>query len=84
MITVLLSITFGCGVFIAIAHVLNKNFIAPRYDVAANLVAFTCATASSIVLGEYIPAAFAIVAIICWCTLAVRTFHHSSVTDKSS
>jgi hypothetical protein len=39
----LLSVTFARGLFIAVAHVLNQRFIAPVYDVAANLMAFACA-----------------------------------------
>lgn len=73
MVSILLSITFGCGVFIAFAHVINKKFIAPVYDVIANLTAFICATASSIILDEYLPAALACLAIFCWILLAIRT-----------
>jgi hypothetical protein len=73
VVSFLLSVTFGCGVFIAIAHVLNRRFIAPAYDVAANLVAFVCAAAASAELGHTIPAALAGVAIVCWIGLARRT-----------
>ena len=38
--SLLLSVTFACGVLIAVAHVLNRRFIAPGYDVVANLTAF--------------------------------------------
>lgn len=82
MITILLSITFGCGVFIAIAHVINKKFIAPSYDVVANLVAFTCATFSSILLHEPVPTAFAGLAIICWVVLGFRTFGYGRVAKS--
>jgi hypothetical protein len=34
--------------FIAVAHVLNQRFIAPVYDVVANLTAFGCAVAVSV------------------------------------
>ena len=69
----LLSVTFACGVFIAVAHVLNRPFIAPVYDVVANLVAFGCATAASSLLGHPVPAMLSAVAVLCWLVLARRT-----------
>ena len=45
--SLLLSVTFACGLVIAVAHVLNRRFIAPVYDVVANLLAFACAVAAS-------------------------------------
>jgi hypothetical protein len=74
MVAVLLSITFACGLFIAVAHVLNRRFIAPAYDVAANLAAFAADTAASLLLGNYVPAALSTGAIGCWLVLAHRTF----------
>jgi hypothetical protein len=74
MVAVLLSITFACGLFIAVAHVVNRRFIAPVYDVAANLAAFICASAASLLLGNYVPAALSTGAIVCWLVLAHRTF----------
>ena len=76
MVSLLLSITFGCGVFIAFAHVINQKFVAPVYDVVANLTAFVCAVASSLLLGEYVPAGLAGLAIVCWILLAIRTVRH--------
>lgn len=76
MVSLLLSITFACGVLIAAAHVINKNFIAPVYDVLANLVAFACATAASLMLEHWLPAGFSTAAFICWLVLARRTFVH--------
>lgn len=73
MVSFLLSVTFACGVFIAVAHVLNRPFVAPVYDVAANLTAFGCAVVASVLLGHAIPAVFAGVAIVCWLVLARRT-----------
>lgn len=73
MVSLLLSITFGCGVFIAIAHVINKRFVAPVYDVIANLIAFICAVASALLLGESTPAILAGFAVICWIALGIRT-----------
>lgn len=73
MVSLLLSVTFACGVLIAIAHVLNRPFIAPVYDVIANLVAFGCAVAASLMLGHKMPALFSAVAVACWLVLARRT-----------
>jgi hypothetical protein len=61
VVSLLLSVTFACGLIIAIAHVLNQPFVAPVYDVVANLVAFVCASAASVLLGN-------------WLVLARRTF----------
>ena len=74
MVSLLLSITFACGVVIAISHVINQRFVAPVYDVVANLTAFGCAVAASLLLGHWIPAMFSSVAILCWLLLARRTF----------
>lgn len=69
----LLSVTFASGLVIAVAHVLNQRFIAPVYDVAANLTAFGSAAAASVLLGHLIPATLSGVAIVCWLVLARRT-----------
>ena len=73
VVSFLLSVTFACGVVIAVAHVINRQFIAPVYDVLANLTAFGCAVAASLMLGHWVPAAFSSVAICCWLVLARRT-----------
>jgi hypothetical protein len=73
VVSILLSVTFACGVVIAVAHVVNQRFIAPVYDVAANLTAFGCAAAASILLGHPIPAILSGIAIVCWLVLARRT-----------
>jgi hypothetical protein len=73
VVSLLLSVTFACGVVIAVAHVVNHRFIAPVYDVAANLTAFGCAVAASVLLGHPIPATLSGVAIVCWLVLARRT-----------
>jgi hypothetical protein len=74
VVSFLLSTTFACGLLIAVAHVLNRQFIAPVYDVVANLVAFVCAVAASLLLAHWVPAVFSGVAIACWLVLARRTF----------
>ncbi|KAA1417029.1 hypothetical protein F0U44_17795 [Nocardioides humilatus] len=74
MVGFLLSVTFACGLFIAVAHVINKRFVAPVYDVLANLVAFGCAVAASTLLHHWIPALLALFAVGCWLALAVRTW----------
>ncbi|HEX5223724.1 MAG TPA: hypothetical protein VFW29_01215 [Solirubrobacteraceae bacterium] len=71
--SLLLSVTFACGLFIAVAHVMNHRFVAPGYDIAANLTAFGCAVAASSLLGHPIPAVFSAVAFLCWLVLARRT-----------
>ena len=73
MVSLLLSVTFACGVLIAVAHVVNQRFIAPVYDVAANLTAFGCAVGASILLDHPVPAILSGVAILCWLVLARRT-----------
>ncbi|HVV37789.1 MAG TPA: hypothetical protein VHC63_14365 [Acidimicrobiales bacterium] len=76
MVSFLLSVTFACGVVIAIAHVVNRKFVAPVYDVVANLTAFGCAVAASTLLGHVVPAVLSSVAIVCWLVLARRTIRH--------
>lgn len=73
MVSLLLSVTFACGVVIAFAHVVNRRFIAPVYDVVLNLAAFASATAASLLLDHLVPASFSGVAIVCWLVLARRT-----------
>jgi hypothetical protein len=73
MVNVLLSVTFGCGLVIAGAHVLNRRFIAPVYDVVANLVAFACSATASALLGHWLPSALSCSAVGCWLLLARRT-----------
>lgn len=73
VVSFLLSVTFACGVVIAVAHVVNHRFIAPVYDVAANLIAFASAVAASSLLGHPIPAVLSGFAILCWLVLARRT-----------
>ncbi len=74
MVNLLLSVTFSCGLLIAVAHVLNRPFVAPVYDVVANLVAFACAVAASAMLGHETPALLSAVAVLCWLVLARRTY----------
>ena len=71
--SLLLSVTFSCGLVIALAHVVNRGFVAPVYDVALNLTAFACAVAASIQLGHWTPATLSGFAILCWLVLARRT-----------
>jgi hypothetical protein len=73
VVSVLLSVTFACGVVIAVSHVVNRQFVAPVYDVLANLIAFGCAVAASLLLGHWLPSALSGFAIVCWLWLARRT-----------
>lgn len=78
MVNFLLSVTFACGLVIAVAHVLNRRFVAPTYDVIANLVAFCSAVAASSLLHHWVPAAFSAFAVMCWLALARRTWRSSN------
>jgi hypothetical protein len=73
VVSFLLSVSFACGLVIAVAHVLNRRFVAPVYDVVANLTAFSCAAAASLLLGHVAPALLSATAIPCWLVLARRT-----------
>ncbi len=73
VVSFLLSVTFTCGLLIAVAHVLNKNFVAPGYDVVANLTAFVSAVMASLLLGHWTPALLSTGAIACWLVLARPT-----------
>ena len=74
MVSFLLSVTFACGLVIAVAHVVNRAFVAPVYDVALNLLAFCAAVGASALLGHWLPAALSAVAVLCWLALARRTY----------
>ncbi len=74
MVNLLLSVTFGCGVLIAVAHVANRLFVAPVYDVVLNLVAFVSSTLASSLLGHVVPALLSALAVLCWLVLARRTW----------
>lgn len=73
MVGLLLSVTFACGLFVAGAHVLNRRFVAPVYDVLANLTAFASATAASTLLRHWAAALLSGLAVACWLLLARRT-----------
>lgn len=73
MVGSLLAVTFACGLVVAVAHVVNRRFVAPVYDVAANLTAFACAVAASALLRHWLPAVLAALAVGCWLVLAWRT-----------
>ena len=74
MVGLLLAVTFACGLVVAVAHVFNERFVAPVYDVVANLTAFGCAVAASTLLHHWVPALLAALAVGCWLALAWRTF----------
>jgi hypothetical protein len=73
MVGFLLSVTFACGLLIAVAHVINRRFVAPVYDVLANLTAFACAVAASTMLGHLLPSTLSAFAFVCWLILGRRT-----------
>ena len=74
VVSFLLSVTFACGLVIAVAHVINRLFIAPVYDVVLNLIAFAAAVGASLLLGHWAPAMLSASAILCWLLLARRTY----------
>jgi hypothetical protein len=74
VVSLLLSVTFTCGLVIAVAHVLNRGFIAPVYDVVLNLIAFASAVGASLLLEHWAPAVLSTVAVLCWLLLARRTY----------
>ena len=76
VLSFLLSVTFTCGLVIAVAHVINRSFIAPVYDVALNLIAFVSAVGASVLLGHWPPALLSACAVVCWLILARRTYLH--------
>jgi hypothetical protein len=82
VVSILLSVTFACGLVIAVAHVLNTGFVAPAYDVVANLTAFSCAVAASLLLDHWVPATLSAVAIACWLVLARRTIRARRVAVR--
>jgi hypothetical protein len=84
-VSLLLSVTFACGVVIAVSHVINQRFVAPVYDVVLNLMAFGCAVGASLLLGHTAPALLSALAILCWLLLARRTMlaRRSAIPDRS-
>jgi hypothetical protein len=82
VVSFLLSVTFACGLVIAISHVINQRFVAPAYDVVANLTAFGCAVGASLLLGHWIPASLSAIAILCWLMLARRTILARRTADR--
>jgi len=73
VVSFLLSVTFASGLVIAVAHVVNRRFVAPVYDVVLNLTAFGCAIGASAMLDHWVPAGLSAVAVCCWLWLARRT-----------
>lgn len=74
VVNLLLSLTFACGVLIAVAHVVNAAFIAPVYDAVLNLVAFSSSAVASALLGHLLPAVLSGLAVVCWVLLSRRTY----------
>jgi len=84
VVSLLLSVTFACGVVIAFAHVVNRRFVAPAYDVVLNLLAFGSGVASSLLLDHWLPAALSALAIACWLVLARRTIGYRRKTPATT
>lgn len=55
------------------AHLINRHFIAPVYDVLANLTAFSAAVAAPALLHHWASTYLAALAVCCWLWVARRT-----------
>ena len=73
MTRILLTAAFVASCAIAISHVLNRRFIAPRYDCALNLIAFACQATVAVLLHAWAALGVATVGIGCWLALTRRT-----------
>jgi hypothetical protein len=72
----LLTAAFMASCAIAISHVLNRKFVAPRYDCALNLVAFACQATVAVLLHAWPALGVASLGIGCWLLLTRRTALH--------
>ena len=73
VIRALLTVAFLAGATIAVSHVLNRAFIAPRYDCALNLLAFGCQATVAALLDAWPALVVSSVGIACWLLLTRRT-----------
>lgn len=73
MISLLLTVAFLASATIAVSHVINRAFIAPRYDCALNLLAFACQATVAVLLDAWPALAVSSVGIACWLVLTQRT-----------
>ena len=73
VVNVLLTVAFVASATIAASHVLNRAFIAPRYDCALNLLAFSCQATVAILLHAWPALAVSSAGIGCWLVLSRRT-----------
>lgn len=73
MINLLLTIAFLASATIAVSHVVNRAFIAPRYDCGLNLLAFGCQATVAVLLDAWPALAVSSVGIACWLVLTGRT-----------
>jgi hypothetical protein len=73
VVNVLLTVAFLASATIAVSHVVNRAFIAPRYDCALNLLAFGCQATVAILLHAWPALAVSSAGIGCWLVLTRRT-----------
>lgn len=73
MVSALLTIAFLASTTIAVSHVVNRAFIAPRYDCVLNLLAFGCQATVAVLLDARPALAASLVGIACWLLLTART-----------
>lgn len=73
MTGLLLTIAFLASGTIALSHIVNRRFVAPTYDCALNLVAFSCQAGVAVLLEAWAALAVSSLGIGCWIALTVRT-----------
>jgi hypothetical protein len=73
VVSLLLTIAFLASATIAMSHVANRGFVAPRYDCALNLLAFACQVTVAILLASWPALTVSLVGIGCWVVLTRRT-----------
>jgi hypothetical protein len=78
----LLTVAFLASCTIAGGHVVNRRFVAPRYDCALNLVAFGCQAVVAVLLRAWPALAFATIGIGCWLALTRRTLLQPHSTGR--
>ncbi|MBV9310054.1 MAG: hypothetical protein JOZ73_04440 [Solirubrobacterales bacterium] len=77
-----MTVAFLASATIAVSHVINRAFIAPRYDCALNLLAFGCQATVAVLLGAWPALAVSLVGVACWVLLTTRTARaHAAARD---
>jgi hypothetical protein len=82
VVSLLLTLAFLASATIAMSHVANRGFVAPVYDCALNLLAFSCQVTVAILLSSWPALIVSLVGIGCWLALTRRTVK-SFLADRS-